>query len=135
LDRNLEGKQLRAATAALVPRERPGDFNQALMEIGATVCAPRAPRCDECPLRAHCVARRNGTQAQRPAAAKKTAAPVIDVGVAVLRDARGRVLLVRRPAKGLLAGMWELPGRAVEAGAAPEDAALGAARAASGAQD
>lgn len=135
LDRNLEGRQLRAAAAALVPRERPGDFNQALMEIGATVCAPRVPRCGECPLHAHCLARRNGTQAQRPAAAKKTVVPVIDVGVAVLRDARGRVLLVRRPAKGLLAGMWELPGRAAEAGAAPEDAALEAARAASGTQD
>lgn len=128
-DRDLEGKPLRAAAAALVPAERPGDFNQALMELGATICVPRNPRCDSCPIADLCSAHANGTQTQRPARKKKAAVPVYDVGVAVLRDARGRVLLVRRPESGLLAGMWELPSAILEPGEDPADAALRVAQA------
>jgi len=129
LDRNIEAKPLRDATAALIPATRPGDFNQALMELGATVCTPRAPACDACPVREHCAAYRNGTQTQRPTPKKKADVPVISVGVAVLRDRTDRILLVRRPDTGLLAGMWELPSHAAEDATAPQDAALEAARA------
>lgn len=128
LDRDIEGRELRAATAALVSTRRPGDFNQALMELGATICTPRSPQCGACPVNNHCAAYRNGTQLQRPAAKKKQHVPFIRVGVAVLRDRRGRILLTRRPDTGLLAGMWQLPARAAEEGTAPEDAALSAAR-------
>ncbi|MHB1168572.1 MAG: A/G-specific adenine glycosylase [Longimicrobiales bacterium] len=129
-DRNLEGQELRAATAALVPAERPGDFNQALMELGATICTPRSPQCGVCPVSENCAACRNGTQLQRPAPKKKQNVPVVLVGVAVLRDPKGRILLARRPDTGLLAGMWQLPARAAEEESAPEDAAIKAAEAA-----
>ncbi len=128
LDRDLDTRTLRATAAALVPSDRPGDFNQALMELGATVCTPRAPRCAACPLTNQCAARQNGTQAERPSKKVKGAVALFDVGVAVLRDRRGRILLVRRPNAGLLAGMWELPARIAAPGEAPEDAALQAAR-------
>ncbi|HEU5208519.1 MAG TPA: A/G-specific adenine glycosylase [Longimicrobiales bacterium] len=128
LDRDLEGRALRTETAALVSRDRPGEFNQALMELGATVCTPRSPECTTCPVTAHCAAYRKGTQKQRPAPKKKPDVPVVSVGVAVLRDPKGRILLTRRPDTGLLAGMWELPARTAENGTAPEDAALGVAR-------
>ena len=127
-DCDLEGRALRDAAAALVPTDRPGDFNQALMELGATLCTPRAPRCDACPIGDVCVARARGTQLERPARKKKAPVPTFDVAVAVLRDAAGRVLLVRRPDRGLLAGMWELPGAHVGLGEDPADAALRAAR-------
>lgn len=126
-DHDLAGRALHDAAKALVPQPRPGDFNQAMMELGATVCVPRSPDCGACPVTEHCAAYRNGTQALRPAPKQKPDVPVVNVGVAVLRDARGRILLVRRPETGLLAGMWELPGCATSNGDAPEDAAVSAA--------
>jgi A/G-specific adenine glycosylase len=114
---------LEAVAARLVPRDRPGDFNQGLMELGSTVCTPRSPSCGFCPVSAACEARKNGTQAIRPAPKKSAAVPEFDVGTAVVRDG-GRLLLVRRPEKGLLAGMWEFPGAIVR----PSETARGAAR-------
>lgn len=128
LDQDLDGRALQGAAATLVPVDRPGDFNQALMELGATICTPRSPRCDRCPLRGVCVAYRNGTQTQRPARKRRAQNPLISIAVAVLRDQQDRVLLVRRPDTGLLAGMWELPAAAVRADEDPADAALRAAR-------
>lgn len=127
-DRDLEGNNLRTVAAVLVPAERPGDFNQALMELGATICTPRSPRCGNCPVSELCLANAVGTQMLRPARKPKSAVPTFDVGVAVVRDNASRVLLVRRPDHGLLAGMWELPGALAEAGDTPADAALRAAR-------
>jgi len=102
--------RLRTAAAALVPADRPGDFNQALMELGARTCTPRAPRCTRCVVASHCRAFARGTQLDRPAARARRQIPTIDVATAVLRRADGDVLLVRRPAHGLLAGMWTFPG-------------------------
>lgn len=101
-------KQLRAAARALLPRSRPRDFNQALMEFGATICAPRAPQCPLCPLASLCIAR----NASHPIPAAAKARRVMnDVAwpLAVVRR-RERILLRRRRATGLLAGLWELPG-------------------------
>lgn len=106
---------LRERASALVPRQRPGDFNQALMELGATVCTPR-PRCDACPLEDVCAARARGTQLERPARKRARAVPELDVAVALIRDVRGRVLLVKRPAGGLLGGLWSLPAAEMNAG-------------------
>ena len=93
---------------ALVPAERPGDFNQALMELGATVCTPRSPRCGECPISRACSAREQGRAEEIPATPPKAKRPHRRVDCAVI--ARGdRVLLVRRPDEGLLGGLWELP--------------------------
>jgi A/G-specific adenine glycosylase len=101
---------LRRTAAALVPPDRPGDFNQALMELGATICTPRSPRCSRCPVSAHCAARAAGTQLHRPRPRPTRAVPVFDIATAILRRADGRVLIERRPDSGLLAGLWQLPG-------------------------
>jgi len=106
--------ELRGLAAGLVDPARPGDFNQALMELGALVCLPRIPRCSDCPLTAECLARARSTVGQRPAQRKRKAPGERDVAVAVvvLREEAGEphVLLRKRPGGGLLAGMWEFPG-------------------------
>jgi A/G-specific adenine glycosylase len=109
----IPARELRATAALLVPSKRPGDFNQALMELGATICTPRNPRCSECPVRADCRAFANGTQLERPAAQVKRAIPEKHFDVIVLFDEKGNTLLQQRPDRGLLAGLWEFPIREV----------------------
>ncbi len=88
---------------------RPGAFNQAMMELGATVCLPRVPRCGVCPLAAVCAGRRAGRESQLPVKLRKTAPVHIGMAVAVV-ELRGRLLLWQRPADARrLAGFWELP--------------------------
>ncbi|MBI4521236.1 MAG: A/G-specific adenine glycosylase, partial [Gemmatimonadetes bacterium] len=96
--------------AGLVDPDRPGEFNQALMELGAMICAPRDPECGVCPLRELCAARAAGTVEQRPGRRPKSRSPEIEVGVAVLLAPDCHVLVVRRPPTGLLGGLWEFPG-------------------------
>lgn len=125
LDEPAPGARLLAeVAAALVDPDRPGDFNQALMELGSRICTPRAPRCGLCPLQAHCAARAAGTQLERPAPKPRASIPAFDMATAVLRDEAGRVLLVRRPPRGLLAGMWHFPSRELAADESAEAAAL-----------
>lgn len=114
--------------APLIPADRPGDFNQALIELGATVCKPRSPRCAECPLARWCLARSRGTIAERPGRARRPPIPSYELGVAVVVSPRGRALMVRRAESGMLAGMWEFPGRVLEPGEFPAGAAARAAR-------
>jgi A/G-specific adenine glycosylase len=96
----LAGKQL--------PKGEAGDFNQALMDLGATICIPGNPRCLICPLMKICQARQNGTQNLRPVKSPKKAVPHhIHAAGVILRE--GSVLLARRPSEGLLGGMWEFP--------------------------
>jgi A/G-specific adenine glycosylase len=102
-------KWLRETAAALVEESRPGDWNQALMELGATVCAPRSPRCGSCPVAAWCAAREAGTQEERPASPARKEVPRQSFATAVVVDHGGRVLITRRPAGGLLGGMWSFP--------------------------
>ncbi|MCK6526905.1 A/G-specific adenine glycosylase [Myxococcota bacterium] len=109
--------------AALVPTDAPGDFNQGLMELGARTCAPRSPACGACPVAARCGALRLGRVAEIPSArARPPAREVERVGLAV-RDASGALLMARRAPRGLLGGLWELPGGDLEAGEAPPEAA------------
>jgi A/G-specific adenine glycosylase len=102
--------RLRALAEAMTPAERPGDYAQAVMDLGATVCTPRAPACGICPLTSACAARRAGVAAELPRRAEKAARPVRH-GTAwlALRD-DGTVLVETRPASGLLGGMLGLPG-------------------------
>ena len=89
---------------------RPSDFAQALFDLGATICTPAAPACGICPWLAGCAGRREGIAAELPRKAAKAVRPVRH-GIAFwLTDAEGRVLLRRRPPRGLLGGMTELPG-------------------------
>jgi len=93
----------------LVRGERPGDFNQALMELGATVCTPRTPGCTTCPLRRQCDAHATGDAEALPIKTKKTRVKTVQA-VAAWLPRNGKVLAVRRPEGGLLGGLWELPG-------------------------
>ncbi len=90
-------------------RAAPGDFAQALFDLGATLCTPRNPTCEICPWRAHCAARAQNIAASLPARAKKPPRPHRDGTAYVLMDAQGDVLLIRRPPHGLLGGMLALP--------------------------
>jgi A/G-specific adenine glycosylase len=92
----------------LVPRRKPGEFNQALMELGALVCTPASPRCEICPMRRVCVARAHGLVDQLPNRGRPQTAERIAISAALVRR-NGSLLMQRRPERGLLAGMWELP--------------------------
>ncbi len=109
-----EAHLLRIA-AGLLPARNPGMFNQALMELGATLCTPRAPECPRCPLRDACRANARGTQALRPRPRATRRVPHIEVACGVVRRAN-RVLIAQRPAKYLLGGLWEFPGGKRERG-------------------
>jgi A/G-specific adenine glycosylase len=105
--------------AALVPAEGAGDFAQAMMELGATVCVPRNPRCGVCPWHEVCVARAAGDAESLPRkAAKKAPTAVRDVSGILECD--GGILVGRRPSDGLLGGLWEPPSRALREGDDPE---------------
>jgi A/G-specific adenine glycosylase len=117
--------RLRELATGLVPAERPGDFNQALMELGATLCTPRSPDCAACPLAQWCRARALGVQEARPRRVASKPVPARTARTAVLLRQDGRVLLVRRRGGGLLAGLWEFPD---DAAPAPARALVGRAR-------
>ena len=102
--------QLRELAAALVPPARPGDFNQALMELGATICTPRSPSCPSCPVADWCAARALGVQEDRPVPKERRAVPEEQIRTAVLVREDGALLMARRPEAGLLGGLWEFPG-------------------------
>ncbi len=101
--------ELRRLAATLTPAARPGDFAQALMDLGATICTPRKPKCVLCPWQADCAARAAGSAEALPARRPKPLKPKRH-GVAFWAARQdGAVLLRRRPAKGLLGGMMEVP--------------------------
>lgn len=93
----------------VIPGGWPGDFNQAMMELGAMVCVPQRPRCPQCPLREECVALKTGQTDRLPIKAAKKSIPEYNVAVAVIR--KGALFFIqKRPAEGHLGGMWEFPG-------------------------
>ncbi len=112
-DRCISEEKVKLAVSAeleqAMPKNRPGDFNQAMMEIGALTCTPNgAPHCDACPLQSLCKAHAMGKELDYPIKAAKKARQVEDKTVLILRD-EGRIALRKRPAKGLLASMYEFP--------------------------
>lgn len=113
---SLEGKnRLESLLSEHLPRGQAGDFNQAMMDIGATLCLPKSPICRDCPVVPICQAHRLGIQEQRPAQETRRPVPRFTVTAAVIWR-EGKVLLARRPANGLLGGLWEFPGGKLEAG-------------------
>lgn len=102
--------ELAAALVAAAPADRAGDLNEGLMELGALVCTPQAPDCPACPLADLCLAHAHGTEAERPMKTARPRTPHYNVVAAVIADMAGRYLLVRRPAEGLLGGLWGFPG-------------------------
>lgn len=98
-----------------LPPGQAGEFNQAMMDLGATICTPRSPDCENCPVAGICLAFKEGVQAQRPVMKVHQPVPHYTVTAAVIqRD--GRVLIARRPPNGLLGGLWEFPGGKQEPG-------------------
>jgi A/G-specific adenine glycosylase len=96
------------------PHERVADYTQAIMDLGATLCTRSKPACTVCPLAEGCAAARAGTQARYPGARPKRARPQRRIAVLVVRDPSGRVLLERRPARGIWGGLFSLPELAEE---------------------
>ena len=87
----------------------PGNFNQAMMELGALVCTPTSPDCGVCPLRSGCAARRKGVQTEYPIKVAKGSVPTRRATQVIIPDEKGRILLVQNREGGLLKGLWELP--------------------------
>ncbi len=105
-----EMRILEKAARALVEGRRPGDLNQALMELGATICTPKNPRCGDCPVARSCSARREGLPEMYPRALRRQTPEQRHGVVLVVRHSGGRVYLVQRGAESLMPGLWELPG-------------------------
>ncbi len=102
-------KELAETIEAVMPKEEPGKFTQALMELGATVCVPNGkPLCEQCPVMHLCRAFKNGTELQIPVKPEKKARKIEERTVLVLETAEG-IILHKRPGRGLLAGLWEFP--------------------------
>jgi A/G-specific adenine glycosylase len=114
-------KRLWALARSLVPPGRAGDYNQALMDLGATICLPRAPACGRCPVRGLCLARKHGLQLERPVASPRAPIPHRHMAACVVRK-RGRVLIERRPPGGLLGGLWAFPAVPWAPGQSPDGA-------------
>lgn len=102
-------RRIRALAGALLPQKRHGDYAQALMDLGATVCTPKRPRCSVCPWRGNCAAFSRGAPEDYPIAAPKTEKPKRYATAYWLENGKNQVWLRRRPATGLLAGMLEVP--------------------------
>jgi A/G-specific adenine glycosylase len=117
--------ELEVSAQELLVRKTPGDWNQAMMELGATICLPKSPKCAECPVAKWCRARKLGIAELLPDARKKRSPVQVTLAAAVLLDPRGRTLLVRRPGDdgALFSRMWQFP--AIET---PANASLNLAR-------
>jgi A/G-specific adenine glycosylase len=94
----------------LVPKAHSSPFNQGLMDLGATVCSPRKPSCNACPLHSFCLAKKQGLQDTLPMRKKRSPLAHKDVTAGIVADRQGRLLVVQRPHSGLLGGLWKFPG-------------------------
>ncbi|MBN1812873.1 MAG: A/G-specific adenine glycosylase [Anaerolineae bacterium] len=116
VSRSAVQQELEALAAKLLPSGQAGAFNEALMELGATVCTPRAPKCERCPLRELCQAYAAGEQETLPGKRPRKRPPHYNVAAAVTADDRGCVLVAQRNASDFLGGLWEFPGGKCEDG-------------------
>ncbi len=106
----------------LLDADEPGRWNESVMELGATVCTPRAPACGRCPLAGVCAARAAGRPEAYPVVSPRQAVPHHTVVVGLLADDAGRLFIQRRPESAMLGGLWEFPGGKAEPGESPADA-------------
>ena len=122
VDRAIGGRLIREVAKSLIDHRNPGAFNQAMMDVGATVCTPSSPRCDSCPLSEGCRACSAGSAEALPVVTKKKSVPHYDVAVGVVLNSDGQILLTRRPEGSLLGGLWEFPGARCREGESLRDA-------------
>jgi A/G-specific adenine glycosylase len=116
-------RQVRSFLQRVMPAATPGRFNEALMELGALVCTPNAPRCRQCPLRQGCFALSHGRAGSLPVRSKKKALPVRRAALAVIVR-KGKVFIQQRPESGHLGGLWEFPGGKYSGDEEPERAVV-----------
>jgi A/G-specific adenine glycosylase len=110
-----------AASERLLARRRAGDFNQAMMELGARICTPHNPPCHDCPVRSWCRAYRElEDPAELPVKGKRKERPHLQVAAGLIWK-KGRLLIARRPSEGMLGGLWEFPGGKLEEGESLEE--------------
>ena len=102
--------EIRRLASLLTPQIRSGDYAQAIMDLGATICTPRSPKCRLCPWQAHCAAQKAGTAQDYPKKERKAEKPQRFGTVFWVEDDAGSILLEKRPEKGLFGGMWAFPG-------------------------
>ncbi|MFA5688345.1 MAG: A/G-specific adenine glycosylase [Kiritimatiellales bacterium] len=114
-------KQIQALADAMLVKGRAGNFNEAMMELGATVCLPKNPVCGACPMNTVCIARNTNAVEKFPAFRKKKKIPHIIVGAAITLRRKNEVLIAQRRAGGMLAGLWEFPGGKQEPGESIEE--------------
>ena len=123
VNKSTSNKIYQTAAANILDNRRPGIFNQALMELGATVCKPQNPLCDTCPVQTQCQAYQSNRTAEFPRKLKKSPTPQYRIAVGVVFK-NGRVLITRRKDDGLLGGLWEFPGGKIRNGEKPEAACI-----------
>lgn len=108
--------RIRVCVDLLMPPKRAGQFNEALMELGALCCTPRNPDCPQCPLRRVCRGRRLGRPESFPVRKPRKTRPHKEVGAGIIRNRKGEILIAQRLEKSMLGGLWEFPGGTREDG-------------------
>lgn len=102
--------QIQDHANSLIPKEHPGDFNQALMELGSLVCKPSGPKCDHCPVSIDCQAYQTAQTDQLPYKSPTKKIPHYEIAVGLILNQKGELLIALRPDNGMLGGLWEFPG-------------------------
>jgi A/G-specific adenine glycosylase len=121
VNRTSTHRELGERASQLLDHGDPSSFNQAVMELGALVCRPTSPACEQCPIALYCEARHSGAVERYPVKERRRPIPTHRVAVGVV-EADGKMLITRRPSSGLLGGLWEFPGGKIQDGERPEEA-------------
>ncbi|PWN06166.1 A/G-specific adenine glycosylase [Rhodohalobacter mucosus] len=116
--------RVREHAEELIPNNEPGDFNQAVMELGATVCTPKNPQCSSCPVSAGCIANQTSRTDVIPYKSKAKKIPHHKIGVGLIVNQSGKLLIALRPEDAMLGGLWEFPGGKNDTGESLEETVI-----------